>query len=188
MASPPESKPAELPVATEIKRVDASGFTLGEYLPPLDAGKIEIAVPDGWKPLPRDSKYVVRFANVNSGGGLPRIEVIVEESSLGGIADLTEDNVIDFASAVGKHLQESGTAVIEPPLPMVIGSVPCARYVSHLKLKIGEGTLLVERQTLALLHGGRLYQINLLVEVDQLVESRDAAYAICAGIRFPDEQ
>ena len=25
---------------------------------------------------------------------------------------------------------------------MVIGSVPCARYVSHLKLKIGAGTIL----------------------------------------------
>lgn len=184
-AEPTPAAPPIVAATSEIKKVDASGFTLGDYLPPLDGGKIEIAVPDGWKPLPRDSKYVVRFARFESGGGLPRMEVVVEENNLGGLTDVTQTNVGDFAVAVAKDLEASGTAVIEPPLPMVIGSVPCARYVSHLKLKIGEGTILVERQTLELLHSGRRYKINLLVEVNKLLDSRDAAYAVCAGIRFP---
>jgi hypothetical protein len=173
---------------TEIKRVDASGFTLGEYLPPLDGGKIEIAVPEGWKPAPRDSKYVVRFSSLAAGGGLPRIDVIVEEDNLGGLADLSEENIVEFASAIAQHLDEAGTAVIEPPLPMIIGSVPCARYVSNLKLNVGGGTIVVERQTLALLHAGRLYKINLSVEVSKLIDSRDAAYAICSAIRFPADE
>ncbi len=177
--------PVALPTTTEIKRVDASGFTLGEYLPPLDGGKIEIAVPDGWKPAPRDSKYVVRFSSLAAGGGLPRIDVIVEENDLGGLTNLSEGNVVEFTAAVAKQLDAAGTAVIEPPIPMMIGSVPCARYVSHLKLKIGGGTIVVERQTLELLHAGRLYKINLSVDVDKLLESRDAAYAICSAIRFP---
>lgn len=184
----PESSqpaPAALPTTTEIKKVDAADFTLGEYLPPLDGGNIEVAVPDGWKVLPRDSKYVVRFSSLQSGGGLPRIEVVAEENSLGGFADISEANVADFTAAVAKDLEATATAVIEPPIPMVIGSVPCARYVSHLKLKVGGGTIVVERQTLELLHAGRRYKINLLVERDKVTESRDAAYAICSSVRFP---
>ena len=143
-------------------------------------------MPDGWKTLPRDSKFVVRFASLQGGGGLPRIDVVVQESHLGGFTDVTPANVVDFTAAVAKDLEADGTAVIEPPIPMVIGSVACARYVSHLKLKIGEGTLLVERQTLGVLHAGRLYKINLLVELGKLTDSRDAAYALCAAVRFPE--
>ncbi len=184
-SEPAQATPAIAPTTSEIKKVDASGFTLGDYLPPLDGGRIEIATPDGWKPLPRDSKFVVRFSKLESGGGLPRMEIIVEENNLGGLSDVTEANVADFTAVVAKDLAANGTAVIEPPRPMLIGSVPCARYVSHLKLKIGEGTLLVERQTLALLRSGRLYKINLLVELNEVTASRDSAYAVCAGVRFP---
>ena len=176
--------PAVASTTLDIKKVDASGFKLSYDLPPLDGGKIEIATPDGWKPMSRDSKFVVRFSELKGGGGLPRIEVFVEENDLGGLTDVTQANVAAFTTAVAKDLEAHGTAVIETPVPMVIGSVPCVRYVSHLKLKIGEGTLLVERQTL--LHAGRVYKIDLLVELDKLNEShRDAAYAVCAGVRFP---
>lgn len=177
--------PTKVTAASEIKKYAASDFTLGDYLPPLDGARIEIATPDGWKPMPRDSKYVVRFSELAGGGGLPRIDVVVEESSLGGLTDVTEANVVEFAVAVAKDLEASGTAIVEAPLPMLLGSVPCVRYVSNLKLKIGEGTLPVERQTLVLLHAGRLYKINLLVELKKLTESnRDAAYAVCCGVRF----
>jgi len=181
-----EVAPDSKPTTSKIERRDVAGFTLGDYLPPLDGGRIEIATPDGWKPMPRDSKYVVRFTELDSGGGLPRIDVVVEENKLGGFTDVTESNVADFTAAVAKELKANGTAVIETPIPMVIGSVPCARYVSHLKLQIGVGTILVERQTLALLHAGRLYKIDLLVTLNKLTESRDAAYAVCSGLRFPD--
>ena len=187
-AAPTESAqpPAAVPTTSAVKKVDASGFKLGDYLPPLDGGRIELASPDGWKPAPRDSKYVVRFVERDSRGGLPRIDVIVEENNLGGFTDVTEANVAEFTAAVAKDLEANGTAVLEPPIPMVIGSVPCARYVSYLKLKIGAGgTILAERQTLELLHAGRRYKINLLVMPETLLESRDAAYAVCAGIRFP---
>lgn len=177
--------PAIVPTTSEIKKVDAAGFTLADYLPPLDGGRIEVAPPVDWNPMPRDSKYVVRFYK-DSRNSLPRIDVVVEENNLGGLTSITEANVAEFAAAVAKDLEASGTAVIEPPIPMVIGSVPCARFVSRLKLKIGEGTILVERQTLELLHNGRLYKINLLVMPQELGESRDAAYAVCAGVRFPE--
>lgn len=169
---------------TELKKVDASGFTLDGYLPPLDGGRIELAPPADWTPLPRDSEYVVRFYK-DSKNGLPRLEVIVEENNVGGLTDLSEATVTEFTAAVAKEMEASGVTVIEAPVPMVIGSVPCARIVSKLKLKIGAGTILVERQTLALLHAGRLYKINLLVEANKLGESKDAAYAVCSGVRFP---
>ncbi|MEO8495087.1 MAG: hypothetical protein ABI614_08455 [Planctomycetota bacterium] len=180
-----EAAPAAIPTTNEIQRRDASSVKLGDYLPPLDGGTIELAIPDGWKPLSSNSKFVMRFVELESRGGLPQIDVVVEENNLGGFTDVTEANVVEFTAAVAKDLEAKRTAVTEAPIPMIIGSVPCARYVSRLKLKIGEGTLLVERQTLVLLHAGRLYEIKLLVEIGKLVESRDAAYAVCAGVRFP---
>ncbi len=154
-AAAPEETPASTPVVTEVKKVDAAGFTLGAYLPPLDDGRIEIAPPADWSLLLRDSKYVVRYYE-ESRNGLPRIDVVVEENGDLGMTDATETNVAEFTAAVAKEMEAGGTTLIESPVPMVIGSVPCARIVSKLKLKIGAGTILVERQTLALLHAGRL--------------------------------
>ncbi len=172
-------------VPTEIKRVSAGELQVGEYLPPLDEGRIEIAPPTAWSPMPRDSKYLIRFFK-ESRNSLPRIEVTVEEDPFSGLTTVTESNLIEFTKAVAANLQAKNTAVIEPPIPMIIGATPCARYVSHLKLKIGEGTVVVERQTLAILHAGRLYHINLLTLPNTLSQSRDAAYAVCAAMRFPE--
>ena len=182
---PAPPTPALAPTTSEIIRKDASGFKLGDYLPPLDGGKIEIALPDGWNLLPRDSEYLLRLYR-ESRSGVPRIDFTVEENNLGGLTTVTEANVAEFTAAVAKELEAKGTAVVEPPIPMVIGSVPCTRYVSHVKLKVGLGTILVERQTLDVLHAGRLYTINLLAYPNKLLDSRDAAYAVCSGIRFPE--
>jgi hypothetical protein len=184
-ANPPSTPTVSAPTETtpSVKHIDAGSLALGDYLPPLDDSRIEIAPPADWRPMPRDSKYVVRFYK-EARNGLPRIEVVVEDVDAEGITDVTEENLSDFISWANKQLEERGTAVLEPPIALVIGKNPCARFVSNLKLKLGDNTLLAERQSLQVSRGGRLYTINLLILPGTLLQSRDAGYAVCAGLRF----
>jgi hypothetical protein len=196
--SPPASKapsaaveqPAEKakPVAAsvmEIVRIDAAELTVGDYLPPLDGGRIEVAPPSGWRPMPRDSEYLVRFYKQDR-NSLPRLNVTVEEGAVGGISDATAENIAEIALALGEELIAKETALLEPVVPMVIGTVPCARYVSNLNLKLATNTILAERQTLVVVRGGRRYVIDVLVLPNRLRQGKDAAYAVCAGLRFPE--
>jgi hypothetical protein len=156
---------------------------LANYLPPLDGGRIEIAPPANWRTMPRDSNYVTRFYKTDR-NGLPRIEVKVEERSFGDISTVTRDNVQRFAELVAADLKTQGTELVEPVIPLVLGEVPCARYVTSLKLKMGDKTISAERQRLLVLNAGRLYTIDLLVLPATLKRSRDAAYAVCSSMRF----
>ena len=52
---------------------------VGDYLPPLDGGKVEVAGPASWNLLPRDSKYLVRF--VKACGHEPLVLSISASSS-----------------------------------------------------------------------------------------------------------
>jgi hypothetical protein len=156
---------------------------LANYLPPLDGGRIEIAPPAKWRTMPRDSDYVTRFYKTDR-NGLPRIEVKVEESRFGEISSVTRGNVERFAEMVAADLKAQGTKPIEPVIPLVIGEVPCARYVTSLQLNMGDKAIPAERQRLLVLNEGRLYTIDLLVLRDTLIRSRDAAYAVCSSMRF----
>src|SRR5262245_57529167 len=63
-----------------LKKVSPSKLPkMGDYLPPLDDGKIEIAPTDGWKVMSREAKYVARFFKDDQ-LGMPRILVTVDAS------------------------------------------------------------------------------------------------------------
>jgi hypothetical protein len=158
---------------------------LGAYLPPLDDGRVEIAPPDGWGVLPRDSAYLTRFFKENR-SGLPRIDVRVEADRYGDLGTATDQSVEEFAQQVAAELEAEGTKPLEPVLPMLLGDVPCARYVVATKLRMGDRVIAAERQRLLVLRDGRLYTVDLLVLAQTLKKDRDAAYAVVAGLRFPD--
>lgn len=185
--SNPSAADASSSSPVEIRRIAADNLAVEAYMPPLDGGRVEVAPPQGWRPLPRDSKHLVRFYKDNR-NALPRIEMLVEEGPIGGIADGTDENLPKLAAEVARELDDKGTAVLERPLPMVIGKMPCVRYVSNLRLKLRETTILAERQTLIVLHDGRRYIINVLVLPNLLSEGKDPAYAVCAALRFPEPE
>jgi hypothetical protein len=185
--SPPAQSPAaETPTASveEVIHIDATQLTVDEYLPPLDGGRIEIAPPTGWHAMPRDRDYIVRFFK-DDRNSLPRIIIKVEEGPVGGISDATAENIKQVALALGEELAAKETALVEPVIPVVIGEMPCARYVSNVKLKLDRNFIVVERQTLVVVRGGRRYSIDVLVLPGRLLQGKDAAYAVCAGLRFP---
>ena len=174
------------PEEPTIKEVPQTRLPIGDYLPPLDEDRIEIASPENWHVSDYDRKYLKRFFKTDQ-NGLPHIRVNVEQRRFGELETVSKDNLEQFAKLVAAEFEQRGTKLLEPVISMSIGDTPCARYVMAVRLKLGDGKpVMAERQSLLVLNDGRLYTIDLLVLPETLLESRDAAYAVCASFRFFD--
>lgn len=166
-------------------------FANADPLPPLDEGRIQLAGPKGWKALPRDFSHLARF-DTGARNGLPRIEITVEESPYEDFKTLTKDNVVAFAKVVDKKIFAEeppgalASPIFEPPKPMIIGGVPCVRYVLPVNLRSQNTVYLVERQILETIHEGRLYRVELRVMEGTILRYRDAGYSVLASIQFND--
>ena len=164
-----------------VKEISADGLpTLADPLPRLDGGRIEVAAPEGWKPLPRDNAHLARFiVQKNDANNLPRI--LVTAADAGALpGPVTSDNVVEFAAAIAAELGEK-KGLEEPAKPIIIGDNAFARYVTQARTKSGRE---VKRQILETVQAGRRYTLTLEVynQVDK--KNRDLAYAVAAGLKF----
>jgi hypothetical protein len=175
-------------IAQGVRQIPIDELAIGDYMPPLDdgaGGVVEIAKPIGWVAIPRKSGYLMRFREPNR-KGLPRIEMKVETRTYGFLDTVTSENVEQFAKLVAAELSDN--ELIEDVVPLLMGEIACARYVEHVKLELEVGVETVaERLRLMVLQNGQLYTIDLLVNQNTLKQSRNAAYAVCAGLRFGEE-
>lgn len=172
-----DETPAEAPADGAIKKISTSKLPpLGDALPALDGGRVDqLAPPKGWDLLPRDNKYVARFATKKTNpNDLPRILVTVEPAS-DFTDDVTGDNVAEFAQSLADDKK-----YLESPKPMLIGDNAYARYVTQAK----KGSRTVERQFLETVFDGRRYAVVLEVFAEDLLKNRDLAYAVAAGIKY----
>ena len=165
-------KPADTASTSKspIREIDTGGLpALGEYAPPLDSGRIEIAGPEGWELVGRTKGYVVRFV-ASSDDTYPMILVKAEEAST---EPLTRESVVAFASGLGAD----GTAQ-----PVVIGD-----RVGVLQLKHGKepNTIdrILERLIFTTVVGKRTYLMELRTRQDRVSESQDMLFAVVAGMR-----
>ena len=148
---------------------------LGDYLQNID-NKVEIAPPQGWLPKGRSREYLTAFVREKT-AAVPAILVKAADTAVGDIADVTADNVIDYAIALQATLNDP----IESARPMQIGPHHFARYVKEAKI----ATLPAEVQVLSTVREGRTYTIELRVrDVEDLKKYRDHAYAVAAGLNF----
>jgi len=69
---------------------------LGDYLPPLDRGRIELAPPEGWHVPSASSKYVVRVQKSRT-STYPALIVTAEDYQGEGIFHVSSENVSKFA-------------------------------------------------------------------------------------------
>lgn len=160
-----------------VKHVDAAELPkLDEYLPPLDEGRIEVAPPAGWNRMAKTASYLCSF-NEAKGGRLPAIVVKVSEPTVEGFDHVTEENVADFTHALQATLKEP----LEDAVPMMIGSNAFARYVKSARMK----NAAAEVQVLATIQNGRMYTVELQVIAKTILAHRDHAYAVGAGLKFP---
>jgi len=175
--------------APGIKRVDASQLpSLGDYFPPLDEGRLKLASPVGWSWASRREGYLARiFLDKTRRVRLPRIWVTVEDPGNGATDQLTEENLVAHARFVQSRLKGDGIKLVEQVQPLVIGTIPCVRYVRATRFRVREEksqSLTAERQILETIQAGRRYTIDLQVHPGTVLRHRNEAYSMLAGMEF----
>jgi hypothetical protein len=186
---PGSGKPPN-PVDTTFKRRTASELpVVDDYLPPLDDGRIEIAGPEGWNPLPRSSKYLAGFVKGRA-SDLPRIVVTVGDPPAAKLADTNEKNADMLAALLSAELRKDTTKrVPERCLPIVLGQHVFIRHVRLASLG-GDPAVIQSLQTV---RSGKLYTVELFCNVDaadgreyrkSLTDERDNGYAVAANLKF----
>lgn len=177
------SSSAPAPAARPIARIDREGLPIGQYLPWLDGERVRIAVPEGWRTLPRDSDYLVRFYDTDR-NGLPRINVRVDDADLGTLTNSTPENVRELAQSVTAQLRQDGSDDIDV-YPMVIGTQACVAYVAQVGLQLSpESMIRADRQRIVTVQNARRYTIDLLTLPQLGNRSRPSVYAVVASLEF----
>jgi hypothetical protein len=162
---------------------------VGDYLPPLDGGKVEVAGPGGWTAMSRDSKYLVRFVK-GQPSSLPRLLLYVEDSPHAELTDVTAENAEAWAARLDEQLSpQSQLGVPELNLPIRLGPTV---FLRHVRLATLSGTPVVI-QSLQTVQSGRLYKVELVCAVDSpnrrdyeasLTKFRDVGYSVAANMKF----
>jgi hypothetical protein len=152
----------------------------------LDDGRIEVAGPEGWTAGDSQPGYVAWFHRDPDPKKLPQIRVLAEFTPAEAPADVTPENVEEFADWLAGHVKKdlkSEQELLEPVIPMILGDNAFGRYVRMGRLRGAD----VEQHFLVTARGERLYTIQQLVAKGTLQDKmiRDAAYAVAAGMKFP---
>ncbi|HPM81308.1 MAG TPA: hypothetical protein PLF81_11445 [Candidatus Anammoximicrobium sp.] len=153
---------------------------IGDYMPPLDGGRLEIAPPKGWEWANPGGGVLVAFkpkgAELNS---LPRILVSVADSDSVGIDNVAADNVEAFARQVADSLPEPKPK--EPVRAVSLGKHQFARYITFGKRR----NQVVAQQTVTTAVGGRVYTLRLEVYQHQFDKYQAALSAVAMSMKFP---
>lgn len=160
-----------------LLQLDASELPIGDYLPPLDEGRVELADPSNWQRFPRSKKYLARFYRGMS-SSLPWLIVTADDSPYEGITEVGEDNYQQLLEAVAADVSQR-PSLIESPLPMKIGDNYCVRFV----LKASLNKHAAEQQILVTVLGGRRYTIDLQIAKGTMEDYKRAGYAVAASLR-----
>lgn len=152
---------------------------LGDYMPPLDEGRLEIAPPDGWIIPPRSSKWLVRF---QGDPVAPYPSIIVTATDNAEFKTVGKSNVAKFVAAVARRLESEGrsTTVETIRLDDVYG----ATYHRRARVKNGMDDIL-ERVFVETVVDGRQYTVELRTHAGRLDMDRLCLYAVVAGLKFP---
>jgi hypothetical protein len=172
-ASAPDQEPFKPLPLKEVAQAELP--KLNDYLGKIDT-KVEVAPPQGWIPKTRSKEYLVAFVRDKS-SAVPAIVVRATDTAEGDIADVTEDNVVDYAIAVQATLSDP----IESARPMKIVDRYFVRYVKDARIS----DLPAEVQVLMTVREGRTYIVELRVrDVADLKKYKAHAYAVAAGLKF----
>jgi hypothetical protein len=151
---------------------------LGDYLPPLDDGRLEVAPPQGWHVPSASSKYVVRVQK-SVRDTYPSVIVTAEDYDGQGVRDVSEANVKEFAAQVAEAVGKKASAV----QPRKIGGFVGAAYAKRAKVR-QPVTRILDVLYLETVVAGRKYRFELRSEEGSLDEDRPYLYAFVGGTRF----
>lgn len=155
---------------------------LGDYLPPLDKGRVEVAVPEGWHVPPANSKYVVRFTRSDA-DDYPTVVVTAEDYQGQVGSTVTKENVRKFAEEVARELKKERSAV----QPFQVGDFVGVRYRKRGP-EPGRVSGTIEALFLDTVVEGRKYSIHLRAREGSLEQELPYLYAVVGGIKFVGRQ
>lgn len=176
---------------SELPAVDAP-------LPIADQGRVQFSLPEGWKTLARNPKFLVACVpEEGSAATLPRIAISVSDPPADVTTKTTADNVAELADILQAQLKKDDKIAIESCKPLILGSNPWVRHVRKSRYKDEP----VAVQYLQTVQSGRLYTVDLTVNAKDnpkssakpivydksLLAHRDFAYAVAANMKFPKE-
>ncbi|WP_347243601.1 hypothetical protein [Thermogutta sp.] len=142
--------------APSIARLDIGELpVLGDPLPPLDEGRLEISPPRDWVVSPRSSRYIVRF---QAAEGNPYPTVIVTAEDCQQFKNVDAGNVDAFAKFVASELASAGakTTVKTGQIGQLVGVM----YTRRARVKDALGGI-VDRVFFDTVVAGRRYQFEL---------------------------
>ena len=173
------------PAVDPIKHYAAADLPeLNNYMLPLDEDRLRVAPVNGWNPTSRSKDHIVQF--VKGRASLPRMTITAEDVEWGDAwQQITEDQLAEMVSKLKPDLNKE--TLLEGIKPLILGEHPCVRYVQSIRFTSSDGrSLRAERQTVKTIANGRLYTITLDVAPNKILNDRDAAYAVVAGLQFLD--
>ncbi len=152
----------------------------------LDGGRVEIGFPAGWKPLSRNSKYLIWFSTT-ARKEPPLIFVTVEESADEKLTTIDADNASAFEALIkqeveGKLLDEE--ELVRPVSTVTLGGRPWVEHCRYGKVP-GKKTI-IQRLFLQTVVKSRRYQVELWVYSGELSKHEKAAYSIASAMKFVD--
>jgi hypothetical protein len=155
---------------------------LAAYLADVDQGRLRVAPPVDWHVEPRSKDYVVRFV-LYPGLDNPLPRITVESRDGGATAAADAETKLRQLAAMAKAVEESEPLAREIGL-LILGDVPCVRYVLPRTFRARERTYRGEREVLITVADRRLYTVTLDVYAGQLDDYRADAFAVMAGLQF----
>lgn len=172
-----EQKPAGKEKRTNV--IETAGLpSLGDYLPPLDDGRLEFAAPKGWHFPPRSSKCVVR-AQKSATEEYPSVVLTAEDYDGEGIDTVSMKNVETFAGKVAAAAKKDKSAV----KPVEIGRCVGVVYTKRAKVR-QPVTRILDLLLLETVVDGRKYRFELRSEEGSREKDQPYLYAVAEGIRF----
>jgi hypothetical protein len=190
----PSCGESHTPIAAppRIHRFEVSELAeLGGYLEDLDGGRLSLAPPVEWDKRPRDKDHVARFVLDRTEQSLfPRITVDVRDAGFPAPSDATEKNLLEFFDRIKASLDQKSVQTVEGPQPLILGQIPCVRYVIRMGFQVkkesgaGNRSFRGDREIIETLAQGRIYSVILDTHEGKIDYYRADAYAVVAGLRF----
>jgi hypothetical protein len=171
------------PPQWKLETVDTAGLPpLGPNQPPLDSGRVEVAIPQDWFRLPRNQERLIGF-NMIEGRKHPAILLTVHENAT--TETLDETSVIELARQVYADLEANPFADEEQPPEVTafrLGDFLGVSYLRRGRVK----NVSVERLFFVTEHGGRRYKLELRTAKGTLESFRPHLQAVATSLTFPD--
>lgn len=168
-------------------------------MPAKDEGRVQFALPAGWKPLKPNPKFLIAcIPEDSSASKLPRITIAAGEPNIDEKSSTTSSNALDLAKKLQAQLEADKKKAIESFRPLKLGDTVWVRHVR--KVSTADGTPAAV-QSLQTIKSGRLITVELTVNAKdnprssikpifyekELQAHRDYAYAVAANMKFPKE-